>query len=1785
MGHQSILALLGVISLLLTTLGQSQVPFQTLDFNESFYWEELPWTINGQPVDRLERPFRFDSPVLAPNGKITFASGHKIFQVSREGALTELTSSSAPPFYEDGPLADARFRNITALTYRPDGALLIGDSGNRRIRILDTDNTVSTYAGNGIPGNSLFGSTLGNATFDQIIDLEARTNDDILLINSHFPSNVFPTWIRRLTASSSEVFAGSDNLGLSDGPRLNGATFNDLQDIIHDSSTGATYFLDQGTTRVLTTNEQISRIAGSSMFGGFQDPLFGQELFDRSIGAIPFTPSGQERGLVMTQQGPSGAGGIVRFYGQPGITGARTLGGSTTEDANTPSRGGSGRAAYFHFVSKPVVFEDGTILVATNEPASERTKLFIGRSLAIRQPPLLSTAPSSATVGETITINSNISSGETIVYSARETQASISGNQITLLEGGTIQVQAIVPGNETFSEKSVLHTIEVEKLTQTISSFSFPDVRFEPNLDIIPPTITSDAGNPVFFTYRGPLSTRTGHLSVPASALGVGEITVTAFSQETPTHKRADSPSVTFNLLRGLPQIETETSLTTTFPNGIPLRGTSQSNAVVDFSIVSGPGEIRGSRGSRSLKVDAAGTIVVRAFVPGTSWFEPEEKVVMVTVTKGQRTISLAPTQPPFLFGAGPQSPVFSSNLVSSANLTVLSGPATAEGTSFTPTGVGPVTLRAFFPETDGYLESPVIDFEVQISKGEQILSFSNNPGPHAPSATIALQAESSSGLSPNFRIISGPGELVGSQLRATAEGAVTVEASQGGDANWNPASTISRVFEFARLPQIIQVTGNAVENIMRTPFVPEATASSNLPVSIEVISGPAEAVPGGVRILNEGTVILRFSQSGSSDYLPAEPLSVSFIFEKLSQVITFPAPSNISLADLPFTLEASSDRDLPITYTIVSGPGEINGAEYRSDAGGLVTLRASQDGDEVFNPATPISRQFFVQIPQTLMVTLPDSVVERRPPFAPDAVSSSGLAVGFAVIRGPAVIANGKIETTGLGVVELEFTQEGTNEFAPAVPIRRSFEVRVNAFSPERISVSPENFFDNLPPNGTIGKIEVFDQDEGDFHTLSLVSGPGDNDNSRLQIVNGELQIRNRFSAALQSSVKARIRATDTAGQSIEQEIVLRLLPANPNAAFRFRTAFTAEPSYVNTIFQLVDAQTGKGLNYPTSFFDSRSEEFRPELFQVLEAATSTGNPVPISESYFEVAKLGQAPFTVRTVLLLDTSGSISDIELESIKEAACAVVEAQFPEQEIAIYSFTSEVTRIADFTAFSEANQEALMAAIATIGADRRSSTNLYGAAEEMLLLEEWTESFSREGIETGFLVVLTDGEDSSGVIDLADFTAVRDQEQKQVFTVGLGDNISVAALTAMQNRGYIPAQQASQLPQLFQDIQQDILNLASSYYWYNYASPKAPPRMPGTQRKLVLRLQGNQNTRPDSELVTTFLSDDFRTLESQLVINRRIDRPEGLTETVILPREGGVFRLSALTILPRNEISQYEWSVSSPSLLRTSFLGRLNETMVLETQGRDGTVEITVQDVENGFSKSVSIVVGSGIGLPEQSIQFLPLRDRFGTEPPFTLEATSTSLLPVSYEILSGPAQLTGTTLSLDGIPGRVIVRALQVGNESFASADPVIRQFEVFEDIIEPFATEQGLIGQDRFGWASPFGDGVTNFEKFAYNLPLTSPASRVLDLEGISGLPRFDMEEQGASLTFVRRRDGLVRYQPQESTSLNETDFVSFDVSQTVTIINDTWERVSLSLPFNQAPKKFWRVKLLPNSN
>ncbi len=116
---------------------------------------------------------------------------HRIRRVTTDGTIQTIAGTGIPGFSGDlGQAANAQFRSPSAVAIGAVGELYVADTGNHRIRRIALDGTVQTVAGSGREEASGDGGTATSAGLDAPGSLAFRTSDGALLIADRLNSRI-----------------------------------------------------------------------------------------------------------------------------------------------------------------------------------------------------------------------------------------------------------------------------------------------------------------------------------------------------------------------------------------------------------------------------------------------------------------------------------------------------------------------------------------------------------------------------------------------------------------------------------------------------------------------------------------------------------------------------------------------------------------------------------------------------------------------------------------------------------------------------------------------------------------------------------------------------------------------------------------------------------------------------------------------------------------------------------------------------------------------------------------------------------------------------------------------------------------------------------------------------------------------------------------------------------------------------------------------------------------------------------------------------------------------------------------------------------------------------------------------------------------------------------------------------------------------------------------------------------------------------------------------------------
>ena len=210
----------------------------------------------------------------------------------------------------------------------------------------------------------------------------------------------------------------------------------------------------------------------------------------------------------------------------------------------------------------------------------------------------------------------------------------------------------------------------------------------------------------------------------------------------------------------------------------------------------------------------------------------------------------------------------------------------------------------------------------------------------------------------------SGPATLVGNKLTITGGGTVVLAADQPGNGAYAPAPEVTTSFTVNPAAQSITYPAIATK-IYGTSFNLRPNASSSLPISYSVLSGPAMAAGNVVTITGVGRVEIAANQTGTSNYSAAKQVTRSFMVIKAAQKIAaFSHIAATTIVAAPFTITLpTSNSGLPVTVRVNSGPATISGNTVTLKGKvGTVILEATCASDANHLAAPEVTTRFVVK-------------------------------------------------------------------------------------------------------------------------------------------------------------------------------------------------------------------------------------------------------------------------------------------------------------------------------------------------------------------------------------------------------------------------------------------------------------------------------------------------------------------------------------------------------------------------------------------------------------------------------------------------------------------------------------------------------------------------------------------------------------------------------------------------------------------------------------------------------
>lgn len=227
------------------------------------------------------------------------------------------------------------------------------------------------------------------------------------------------------------------------------------------------------------------------------------------------------------------------------------------------------------------------------------------------------------------------------------------------------------------------------------------------------------------------------------------------------------------------------------------------------------------------------------------------------------------------------------------------------------------------------------------------------------------------------FSVDANPAEIVdvlhtGNQLTLVAQEigetvvSLTAEDGRGG------SSTLTFTVSVLRGEQQIVFEDIGQKFVDESPVMLVASSDRQLPVMFELLSGEAEIIDEQLFFEQAGILVIRAYQPGDAYFEPAEAQQTVSVVRR-SQSIEFADIGERLISETGLQLQASASSGLPVVFSITEGAARIEDNRIWFDATGWVGVRASQPGNNVYEPAEPVEQQFYVASEELQMAFAPN--------------------------------------------------------------------------------------------------------------------------------------------------------------------------------------------------------------------------------------------------------------------------------------------------------------------------------------------------------------------------------------------------------------------------------------------------------------------------------------------------------------------------------------------------------------------------------------------------------------------------------------------------------------------------------------------------------------------------------------------------------------------------------------------------------------------------------------------
>ena len=359
---------------------------------------------------------------------------------------------------------------------------------------------------------------------------------------------------------------------------------------------------------------------------------------------------------------------------------------------------------------------------------------------------------------------------------------------------------------------------------------------------------------------------------------------------------------------------------------------------------------------------------------------------------------------------------------------------------SFSATYSGTQSVPATFTISNSSA-APVAVSTISITGSDQT-QFSVTPGGGAPCASLTPTL--ATGASCTLNVVFTP----------TSIGAKTAALQIASSNVLNPTLISTLIGTGTLIPQTIVFNPPANATYGDSEITLSASATSGLPVSFTLISGPATLTNSLLTITGAGTISVKASQTGNSNYaaapdipktIAAAPKALTITANNASRAYGDANPSTPGFT-APTLVNGDSISSVTYSYASTATVTASVGTTHSITPSASVFASGAAANYSITYVAGTLT--IVGTASQTISFTPPANKTYGDAPVALSATASSGLPVGFTIISGPATLNGTSLNITGVGTIVLKATQSGNSNYAAAADVTKSITITPKALT-----------------------------------------------------------------------------------------------------------------------------------------------------------------------------------------------------------------------------------------------------------------------------------------------------------------------------------------------------------------------------------------------------------------------------------------------------------------------------------------------------------------------------------------------------------------------------------------------------------------------------------------------------------------------------------------------------------------------------------------------------------------